>query len=117
MKKLIIIFGALLILSFFYSCVSPRGIAVSNIPIQSENIEENLGRAQAQDKAWKIFMIPLSKPDISQAMEKAIQKKQGDAMINIQLYEKKMNFIVFGCNAAIVTGEVVKLKKAEANNQ
>lgn len=113
MKNTISIYGILLISLFLFSCVSPRGMAVSNIPVESDKIDQNLGRAEGEDKSYKIFMIPLGKPDISKALEKAINEKKGDAMINIQLYEREMNFIIFGCNAAIVTGDVVKLKKAD----
>ncbi len=102
-----------IVLGFAFSCVSPRGVAVSNIPVNPEQIDKNLGRAEAADKAWHIFMIPLKRPDIARAIEKGVQSKEGDAMINIQLYEKNINFILFGCTSAVVTGEVIKLKKIE----
>ena len=92
----------------------PLCIAPSNIPVSADEIEENLGQSEGSTSSHCILGIWMNKePDIAAAIKEAVEKKEGDALINIQCYEKNRFYLFYSIKKIRITGEVVKLKKSE----
>jgi hypothetical protein len=99
---------------FFISCsTAPICIAPSNMPLQDKSVSENLGKTEGKDSAYSILgLFMIGHPDIEAAMKKAIEAKQGDALINIRCYETSGYFLFFSINTVRIEGEAIKFGTA-----
>ena len=83
--KTIQLTAALLLLSLA-ACVTPMGIAPSNIPITPEQITKTIGPAEGTSSAWSfspLCLFSLGHPDFDEAIKAALETSQGDALIDI----------------------------------
>jgi len=61
---------------------------------------------------WSILGLwMIGRPDIQSAIDKALQKNEADALINIKCYEDDYYLILFGLTRVSVEGEAVKFEK------
>ena len=60
-------------------------------------------------------MWTFGKPDLDVAINDAVKKKKGDAMINVQWYERTYYFVLFSLHRVYVVGDIIKFKQAEKN--
>lgn len=105
-------FSALVVPAVFtLSCVTtPVGIVPSNIPLNDKKVSENLGRVKSSDTAVSILGIwMVGRPDFDKAIKESIALKNGDALINISIYETYTYFILFSLTKVSVEGDAVKL--------
>ncbi len=85
-------------------CISP-----SNTPLYDKTVSQNLGKTSGEDSAYSLLgLYMIGRPDIEAAMKEAIDRKQGDALINVRCYEKSSYFLFFSVNTVIIEGEAVK---------
>ncbi|MFH0977565.1 MAG: hypothetical protein V1874_17435 [Spirochaetota bacterium] len=110
-----IIFYSILIIITISSCATaPVCITSSNTPLNDKKISENLGKVEGESDSWTISLFclwTLGKPDIQSAIDNALSKKKGDALINIKCYEDGYNFILFGLTKVKIEGEAVIFQK------
>lgn len=83
----------------------------SSTPIQGKKIAENLGKAEGSDGSFSVFnLFSIGRPDIDKAIDEAVKSKDGDALINVRMYEKTYFLILVTYTQVIVTGDVVKFE-------
>lgn len=109
-KILFIILIAALIT--FTSCTTiPIGVTSSTTPLNNKTISSNLGRTEGTDSTWSLFGLWMfGKPDIDAAIKEAVQKKEGDALINVSCYEHTTWYILFSINKVRIVGDAVKFE-------
>ena len=93
------------------SCITPRGMTSSSTPLQGKKITENLGKAEGSSGSISILSLySIGRPDIDIAIEEAVKSKNGDALINVRMYEKTWFFLLVTYSKVIVEGEVIKFE-------
>ena len=113
MKKIIIILSSLSLAVLLGSCVSPIGLTSSSTPLQGKIIEENLGASEGSHGSVAVLgLYSIGRPDIVIAIDEAVKKKGGDALINVRLYESTSYFVLFSYTKVIVKGEVIRFSSA-----
>jgi hypothetical protein len=113
MKKIIIILSSLSLAVLLGSCVSPIGLTSSSTPLQGKIIEENLGASEGGHGSVAVLgLYSIGRPDIDIAIDEAVKKKGGDALINVRLYESTSYFVLFSYTKVIVKGEVIRFSSA-----
>ena len=113
MKKIIIIISALSLAAMLSGCVSPIGLTSSITPLQCKIIEENLGASEGSHGSISVLgLYSIGRPDIDIAIDNAVKKKGGDALINVRLYESTSYFILFSYTKVIVKGDVIRFSAA-----
>ncbi len=109
MKKTVlftIMLGAVL---FFNACTSPICITSSITPMQGKVITENLGKTNGTDSAFSFLgLYMIGRPDLDRAIDKALEQKGGDTLINVRCYETVSYFVLFSITTVKVEGEAVK---------
>lgn len=97
------------------SCVTTKPVCLtsSNTPLNNKKIAENKGKVTGKSNmTWSILGLwMLGKPDIQSAVDKALQKKDADALINVKCYEDDYYLILFGLTRVTVEGEAVKFEE------
>jgi hypothetical protein len=90
---------------------APGGIAPSNIPIEGRKFRV-LGDVRATDSnIWLFGVIPVSGANnVRTALDKAIRKKQADALINITVDAYDQWWILFTRRATSVHGQAIKFE-------
>ena len=58
----------------------------------------------------------IGRPDISMAIQNALQVKGGDALINVTCYEETAWFFFVSMHKVIVEGEAVTFDKGQTDN-
>lgn len=107
--------SALVVLSIlFSSCVTPGGITASSTPLHNKKYEVVGGSKGKSNYSWSLFGVwTFGKPDVGKAVDNAVKKKDGDAMVNVKWYEKTYYFILFSLHRVYVEGDVVKFSEEE----
>lgn len=112
LEKLLLSLFIGLILSLS-SCITPRGMTSSSTPIQGKKIAENLGKAEGSDGSFSIIsLFSIGRPDIDEAIKEAVNSKDGDALINVRMYEKNYFFLLITYTQVIITGDVIKFENS-----
>lgn len=113
MKKIVIILSSLSLAALLSGCVSPIGLTSSSTPLQGKIIEENLGASEGSHGSVAVLgLYSIGRPDIDIAIDNAVKKKGGDALINVRLYESTSYFVLFSYTKVIVKGDVVRFSAA-----
>ena len=107
--------AVLLVLAFvFVGCaVVPIGLIDSSTPLQDGDGNQRpykvLGRSEGSNGAFSLFgFIPFGRADLEAAMDDAITKLNGDALINVR-YWNRGTFAFFGTYSSIeVAGDVIQ---------
>ena len=108
------VFIMITILFFSSGCVTPGGITSSSTPIQNREYEV-LGKEKGKSNySGAIFGLwTIGTPDLNVAIKDAVKKKNGDAMINVQWYERTYYFVLFSLHRVYVVGDIIKFKGNE----
>lgn len=93
------------------------GIATSNIPIGNREYEI-LGTAETS-VSWTtldigIVGIPLEAPPVDQAVQKLLQEKGGDALINLRYSTDRSIYLFITRHRFFLKADVIKLRAAVA---
>lgn len=108
----IIILSLLLGISLF-ACITPAGITSSTTPLRGKEIVNHHGKVKGTDSTWSVLGIWMfGRPDIDDAIQDALSKKGGNALVNVRCYNDKMWFLLFSIDRVIVEGEAVTLDKS-----
>jgi hypothetical protein len=97
---------------FLLSCATtPVGITSSNTPLHNKTITENLGKVEGESsiRFALLGLWTFGKLDIQSAIDDALSKKGGDAMINIKCYESYTYFLIGSVKKVRIEGEAVKI--------
>ncbi len=98
---------------FLSSCITvPIDMATSSTPLTGKTIAQNLGKAEGRSGTIDILMCySIGRPDIDLAIQRAVESKGGDALINVRVYQEISYFIAVSYTVVIVTGDVVKFSQ------
>lgn len=110
MKSVCTLICASLALILLSGCaIIPGGVAPSNTPINGRNYTE-LGYAKEIDsRTYLLGLLPISGPNtIRDAIQKAIDSKSGDALINITVETYGQYWILWSRVATRVEGNVIR---------
>jgi hypothetical protein len=103
---------ASIILSQSACITSPVTVTSSTTPIHDKKITSNYGRVQGSHRAWSVFGLwMIGRPDIDIAIQDALMKNGGDALINVTCYETTAWFFFVSSHTVVVEGEAVTLMK------
>ena len=91
------------------SSTMPAGLTDSSVPVDYGQYEI-LGHAEGTSKSVFIFGFQSGVPDLNQAMQEAISKYQGDALINVRWYITTTKWIILPVVTVTTTveGDVIK---------
>ncbi len=102
------------LLSTLVNCASSSaGIATSNIPIVNRKYKVI---APVQDSiSWATFdiaiiAIPLGKPPIDKLVERSINQKDADALINIKYWQDRIILFFITWNRLGISAEAIKFE-------
>jgi hypothetical protein len=95
----------------FCSCsTTPISYTSSITPMDGKRVVENLGKTEGRDSAYSILgLYMIGRPDLDSALRSAIEKKNGDTLINVSCYETYSWFILFSKTTVLIEGDAVKL--------
>jgi hypothetical protein len=113
MKKVLLFAGVSILILTLSGCMSyTGGVAPSNVPLEGKTYSK-LGKSQGADNTWYLFgVLPLGTSASTEvALNRAIRKKDGDAMINITSDGYNYNYIVLGRHKTVVRGTVIKFNE------
>ncbi len=109
--KRLIRYTVIIFLGFIISgcSTSPVCVTSSLTPLQGKTVTGNLGECSGSDTAWSILGIyMIGRPDINRAVQKALDSKKGDTMINVRCYETYSYFLFFSTSTVTVEGDAIK---------
>ncbi len=113
-KYFYMILTVMLVISIFSCSTVPVCITSSTTPLNNKIIKENLGKSEGSDNTLSLLGLwMIGRPDIDLAIEKAILKKNGDALINVRCYETSKWYFFYSVNIVTVVGDVVKFEAYE----
>jgi len=97
------------------SCITtPVTVTSSTTPLHDKKIFANYGRVQGSHRAWSVFGLwMIGRPDIDLAIQDALKKNGGDALINVTCYETAAWFFVVSSHTVVVEGEAVAFVKED----
>lgn len=100
------------------SCAStPVPMLRSTVPIGEKQKFVNLGSSHGSATTWSFLGLWMKgRPDVDKAFRKAIEKKGGDAMIDVRCRETTLWFILASFTRVTVHGQVVKFQPTEKND-
>ncbi len=92
-----------------HACItSPVAVTSSTTPVHDKKIIMNYGPVQGSHRVWSVFGLwMVGRPDIELAIQDALKKKGGDALVNVSCYEKTSWFFFVSENKVVVEGEAV----------
>jgi hypothetical protein len=102
----------LIAISLLAGCIhAPGGIAPSNVPLEGRSYRE-VGVTKATDSAIRLFgILPVSGSNsIRAALDAAIRREGGDALINITVESYVQNFIIFVRFVTAVHGTAIRFE-------
>lgn len=106
-------FVAMCILVLAGCAVTPLGLTDSSTPLEGTNGQHRpyqvLGKAEGSQGYFSLFgLIPFGSNDFRAAMDDAVKKLNGDALVNVRYWYRVSNYFV-GTYASIeVEGDVIK---------
>lgn len=103
----------LLIVTFVGCAVVPVGLIDSSTPLDNTNGKHRpykvLGKADGSHGAFSLFgFIPFGKADFELAMNDAVRKLNGDALINVRYWNRGSYYFVGTYSSVEVEGDVIK---------
>ncbi len=105
--------GAVILSIFSTLCVTscittPVTVTSSTSPLNDRRSWINHGQVQGSHRAWAVFGLwMIGRPDIDLAIQDALKKKGGNALINVTCYEKTAWFFFVSSHTVVVEGEAV----------
>lgn len=113
MKKVFIIFFVILLTSctqrfLDVSAISTRQIEVSNIDLSKYQQKKDI---TGEDKKNIILLFPVGLPKITKAVDNALDKGDGDLLINASIDIERKWFVLFGYKKVIVNGTVINTRR------
>ena len=90
---------------------TPGGVAASNTPLEGKQYTV-LGPTAGKDRLVRLFMVlPVSGSNsLRAALDEAIRRKGGDALINITVESYSHYWLLFSTHATKVEGEAIRFK-------
>ena len=110
--------AVLLLACLMQACVTPMGIAASNVPVSPEQIDKTLGPAEGTSSTWSfspLCLISFGHPDFDEAIRAALESSQGDVLVDIRWYKKNACLLVATWDKLYLSGTAVKLKPTAEN--
>lgn len=120
MKKTIILISlAIVCLIFIFTCsTEPICMAPSSTPLNNRTILTNYGQVEGKYTAVSLFGLwMIDTPNLDLAINDALTKKGGDALINIRCYSSTKYYILFSLYSIIVDGEAVKFSEVNTETK
>lgn len=112
MNFILYIMIAAAVLSQTGCMTSPVTVTASTTPVHDKKITMNYGPVQGYHRVWSVFGLwMVGRPDIDLAIQDALKKKGGDALINVSCYEKTSWFFFVSEHRVVVEGEAVSFDK------
>lgn len=116
--RMSLLFAFLFLATFLGSCASASaGIATSNIPIGNREFEV-LGTEETTVSWWSLDMgligLPLERPPVDVAVQKLLQEKAGDALVNLRYSTDRSIFLMMTRHRFHLKADVVKFKTPSA---
>jgi hypothetical protein len=108
-----ILAATILALFVMQACVTPMGMAASNVPVSPEQIEKTIGPAEGTSSSWSfspLCLFSFGHPDFDEAIRGAIDKSQGDVLVDIRWYNKNACLLFATWDKLYLSGTAVKLK-------
>ncbi len=116
MKKFILV-SVLFSILFLSSCsVVPVGYEASTIPLtnnKGDNVKyEVLGQSEGSSGYFSLFgIIPFGSVNTDQAIKEAVNKLNGDALINPRYWSRWSYYIIGTYTNVEMKGDVIKVKE------
>lgn len=112
---------AALPLSLIIGCASASaGIATSNVPLGNREYEI-LGAAETSTSWWSVDVgvigLPLDAPPVDAAVQKLLDEKGGDALVNLRYSTDRFIFLFMTRHRFHLKADVVKLKPEPARRR
>lgn len=96
------------------SIMLPGGLTDSTAPVNQKGYRI-MGRSEGSVSKASLFgLIPLGKADMEEAIQKAIEKRGGDELINVTWYHTYTNYYVVQVYTFTVRGTVIKYAEGAA---
>jgi hypothetical protein len=107
------LFPLMLMVVLQSACITtPVAITSSTTPVHDKKIIMNYGPVQGSHRVFSAFGLwMVGRPDIDLAIEDALKKKGGDALINVTCYEKTSWFFFVSMHKVVVEGDAVSFEK------
>lgn len=109
----ILLVAALLAAILMQACVTPMGMAASNVPVSPEQIDKTLGPAEGTSSTWSfspLCLFSFGHPDFDEAIHTALETSQGDVLVDIRWYKKNACLLLATWDKLYLSGTAVKLK-------
>ena len=104
--KLLII--SIIIIFNLASCSTVQYTADAATPL-NDRAYADIGMTSGTDSTWSLFNLWMfGKPDMDEAIKDALEKKGGDALINVTAKQNKLWFFFFSVDTVTVEGKAVK---------
>ncbi len=103
----------ILLAATLVACVTPMGMAPSNVPVTQEQISKTLGPAEGTSSAWSfspLCLFSFGHPDFDEAIKMALDSSQGDALIDIRWYKKDACLLFATWDKLYLSGTAVKIR-------
>ena len=94
-----------------FSCsTAPVCVTSSSAPIYGKMAAQNLGKTEGSSSTWSFLGLwMVGRPDIGAALDEAVRRKGGDALVNVRCYETWRWFVLFSTTTVYVEGEAVRI--------
>jgi hypothetical protein len=114
-QQITILVPIMLAAALLTSCITtPVTVTSSTTPMQDKKITMNYGPVQGTNRTWSLFGLwMIGRPDIDKAIQDALKKKGGEALINVTCYEKTAWYFFFSLHYVVIEGEAVSYETME----
>jgi hypothetical protein len=95
------------------ACVTPMGMAPSNVPLTPDQISKTIGPAEGTSSVWSFSpfcLFSFGHPDFDEAIKTALETSQGDALIDIRWYKKDACLLLATWDKLYISGTAVKIR-------
>jgi hypothetical protein len=102
----------------FSACVTPMGMAPSNVPVTQDQIVKTIGPAEGTSSAWSfspLCLFSFGHPDFDEAIKTALDTSQGDVLIDIRWYKRDACLLFATWDKLYLSGTAVKIKPKGEN--
>lgn len=99
---------SIVLVAGFASCSTVPITAKSSTPL-NDRAYADIGMTSGTDSTWSLFDLWMfGKPEMDEAIKDALEKKGGDALINVTAKQNKLWFFFFSIDTVTVEGKAVK---------
>lgn len=115
-KKILLLVLALA--AFVQGCVTPMGMAASNVPVSPEQIDKTIGPAAGTSSSWSfspLCLFSFGHPDFDEAIHTALEISQGNVLVDIRWYNRNACLLLATWDKLYLSGTAVKLKPKGEN--